>query len=100
MPQIVLNAVYSMNSDQLKEVYKDSEKGELIVLEKNIIFDNHMSMAVRLNVDSRVGYLYSYAVLICDCKEVVHSPIKDQFLGEWELAYNNVMYKAVVCGRE
>ena len=100
VPQIVLNAVYSMNSDQLKEVYKDSEKGELIVLEKNIIFDNHMSMAVRLNVDSRVGYLYSYAVLICDCKEVVHSPIKDQFLGEWELAYNNVMYKAVVCGRE
>ena len=100
LQQIVLNSVYSMHSDELKEAHEDSEKDKSTVLEVKTVFDEHMSMAVRLNVDNKVGYFYSYAVLICDCKEVVHSPIKDQFLGEWELAYDNVMYKAVVCGRE
>lgn len=57
-------------------------------------------MNVCLNVDSEMGYFYSYAVLICDDIEVVHSSIRDQFLNEWELAYDNVMYKAVVCGRK
>lgn len=100
LQQTVLDSVYSMYSDELKEAHEDSEKDESTVLEVKTVFDEHMSMAVRLNVDNKVGYFYSYAVLICDCKEVVHSPIKDQFLGEWELAYDNVMYKAVVCGRE
>lgn len=98
--QMVLNAVYSMDSDKRKEIYKDCEKDEVTVLKKKIIFDEHISMNVCLNVDSEMGYFYSYAVLICDDIEVVHSSIRDQFLNEWELAYDNVMYKAVVCGRK
>ena len=97
--QTILNAVYSMDSDKLKETYRNCEN-KVTILKKKIVFDEHMSMNVCLNVDSKMGYLYSYAVLICDDREVVHSPIKDQFLNEWELVYDNVMYKAVVCGKE
>lgn len=97
--QIVLTAVYSMDSDKLKAVYRDCGE-DMTVLEVKIVFDEHMSMAVRLNVNSKEGYFYSYAVLLCDGKETVHSPVKDQFLNEWELAYNNIVYRAVVCGRE
>lgn len=97
--QIVLNAVYSMNSDRLKAVYRDYGR-PVVVLETKAVYDEHMSMAVRLNVDSKAGYFYSYAVLLCDGKEVVQSSIRDQFLNEWELAYDNVTYKAIVCGRE
>lgn len=97
--QTILNAVYSMDSDKLKETYRNCEN-KVTILKKKIVFDEHMSMNVCLNVDSKMGYFYSYAVLICDDREVVHSPIKDQFLNEWELVYDNVMYKAVVCGKE
>lgn len=97
--QIVLNAVYSMNSDRLKAVYRDYGR-PVVVLEAKAVYDEHMSMAVRLNVDSKAGYFYSYAVLLCDGKEVVQSSIRDQFLGEWKIAYNNVTYRTIVCSRE
>lgn len=97
--QIVLNAVYSMDSDKLKAVYRDCGR-PVVVLEAKAVYDEHMSMAVRLNVDSKAGYFYSYAVLLCDGKEVVQSSIRDQFLGEWKIAYNNVTYRTIVCSRE
>lgn len=97
--QIVLNAVYSMNSDRLKAVYRDYGR-PVVVLETKAVYDEHMSMTVRLNVDSKAGYFYSYAVLLCDGEEVFQSAIRDQFLGEWKITYNNVTYKAIVCGRD
>lgn len=97
--QTVLNAVYSMDSDKLKETYKNCGC-YVAVLKVKISFNEHISMKIVLNVDNKKGYFYSYAVLLCDGKEVSQSVIRDQFLGEWELAYDNIMYKAVVCGRE
>lgn len=97
--QIVLNAVYSMDSDRLKETYKDCGR-QVVVLETKVSFDEHMSMAVRLNVDSKAGYFYSYAVLLCDGEKVSQSAIRDQFLGEWKITYDNVTYRAVVCSRD
>lgn len=97
--QIVLNAVYSMDSDKLKAVYRDCGR-PVVVLEAKAVYDEHMSMAVRLNVDSKAGYFYSCAVLLCDGKEVIQSSIRDQFLGEWKITYDNVTYRTIACGRE
>lgn len=97
--QTVLNAVYSMDSDKLKETYKNCGC-YVAVLKVKISFNEHISMKIVLAVDNKKGCFYSYAVLLCDGEEVSQSAIRDQFLGEWELAYDNVMYKAVVCGRE
>lgn len=97
--QTVLNAVYSMDSDKLKETYKNCGC-YVAVLKVKISFNEHVSMKIVLAVDNKKGCFYSYAVLLCDGEEVSQSAIRDQFLGEWELAYDNVMYKAVVCGRK
>lgn len=97
--QTVLNAVYSMDSDKLKETYKNCGC-YVAVLKVKISFNEHISMKIVLAVDNKKGCFYSYAVLLCDGEEVSQSAIRDQFLGEWELAYDNVMYKAVVCGRK
>lgn len=97
--QTILNAVYSMDSDKLKETYRNCGC-YVVVLKVSVSFNEHISMKIVLNVDNKKGYFYSYAVLLCDGKEVSQSAIRDQFLGEWELAYDNVTYKAVVCGRE
>lgn len=97
--QIILNAVYSMDSDKLKETYKDFRR-YITALRVKVSFNEHISMKIILNVDNKEGYFYSFAVLLCDGEKVSQSAIRDQFLGEWELAYDNVMYKAVVCGRE
>ena len=96
--QTVLNTVYSMNSDKLKEIYKDFRR-YIPVLKVKISFNEHISMEVVLAVDNKKGYFYSFAVLLCDGEEVFQSAIRDQFLGEWKIAYNNVVYKAIVCGR-
>lgn len=97
--QIVLNAVYSMDSDRLKETYKDCGR-QVVVLETKVSFDEHISMKIVLNVDSKEGYFYSYAIWLHDGEEIVRSAIRDQFLGEWKITYDNVTYKAVICGRE
>lgn len=97
--QIVLNAVYSMDSDKLKEVYKDFRR-YITVLRVSVSFNEHISMKIVLNVDNKKGYFYSFAVLLCDGEEVSQSAIRDQFLGEWKFTYDNVTYRAVVCGRE
>lgn len=97
--QIVLNAVYSMDSDKLKEVYKDFRR-YITVLRVSVSFNEHISMKIVLNVDNEKEYFYSYAVLLCDGEEVSQSAIRDQFLGEWKFTYDNVTYRAVVCGRE
>lgn len=97
--QTVLNAVYSMDSDKLKETYKNCGC-YVAVLKVKISFNEHISMKIVLAVDNKKRCFYSYAVLLCDGEEVSQSAIRDQFLGEWELAYDNVMYKAVVCGRK
>lgn len=99
MQQIILNAVYSMDSDKLKEVYKDFTR-QITVLSVSVPFTEHISMKIVLNVDNKEGYFYSFAVLLCDGEEVFQSAIRDQFLGEWKITYNNVVYKAVVCGRD
>lgn len=99
MQQIILNAVYSMDSDKLKEVYKDFTR-QITVLSISVPFTEHISMKIVLNVDNEKGYFYSFAVLLCDGEEVFQSAIRDQFLGEWKITYNNVVYKAVVCGRD
>lgn len=99
MQQTVLNAVYSMDSDKLKEVYKDFRR-YVPVLKIKISFNKHISMEVVLHVDNKKGYFYSYAVLLCDGEKISQSAIRDQFLGDWELTYNNTTYKAVVCGRD
>ena len=87
-----------MNSDKLKEIYKDFRR-YIPVLKVKISFNEHISMEVVLAVDNKKGYFYSFAVLLCDGEEVFQSAIRDQFLGEWKIAYNNVVYKAIVCGR-
>lgn len=97
--QTVLNAVYSMDSDKLKETYKDFRR-YITVLRVKVSFNEHISMKVVLNVDNKKGYFYSFAVLLCDGEEVSQSAIRDQFLGEWKFTYDNVTYRAVVCGRE
>ena len=97
--QIVLNTVYSMDSDKLKEVYKDFRR-YVPVLKVKVSFNEHISMEVVLHVDNKKGYFYSYAVLLCDGEKISQSAIRDQFLGEWKMAYDNVTYRAVVCGRE
>lgn len=97
--QTVLNAVYSMDSDKLKEIYKDF-RCYVTVLRVKVSFNEHISMKVVLNVDNKKGYFYSFAVLLCDGEGVSQSAIRDQFLGEWKITYNNVVYKAVVCGRD
>lgn len=97
--QTVLNAVYSMDSDKLKETYKDF-RCYVTVLRVKVSFNEHISMKVVLNVDNKKGYFYSFAVLLCDGEGVSQSAIRDQFLGEWKITYNNVVYKAVVCGRD
>lgn len=97
--QTVLNAVYSMDSDKLKEVYKDFRR-YITVLRVKVPFDEHISMKIVLNVDNKAGCFYSFAVLLCDGEEVFQSAIRDQFLDEWKITYNNVIYKAIVCGRE
>ena len=99
MQQIILNAVCSMDSDKLKEVYKDFTR-QITVLSVSVPFTEHISMKIVLNVDNKEGYFYSFAVLLCDGEEVFQSAIRDQFLGEWKITYNNVVYKAVVCGRD
>lgn len=99
MQQTVLNTVYCMDSDKLKEVYKDFRR-YVPVLKVKIVFNEHISIEVVLHVDNKKGYFYSYAVLLCDGEEVSQSAIRDQFLGEWKIAYDNVTYRAVVCGRE
>ncbi len=99
MQQIVLNAVYSMDSDKLKETYKDCGR-YVTILKVKVSFDEHISMKIVLNVDSKEGYFYSYAIWLCDGEEIVRSSIRDQFLGEWKITYDNVTYKAIVCGRE
>ena len=96
--QTVLNTVYSMNSDKLKEIYKDF-RCYIPVLKIKISFTEHISMEVALAVDNKKGYFYSYAVLLCDGEKVSQSAIRDQLLGEWKITYNNVTYKAIVCGR-
>lgn len=103
MQQIVLNAVYSMDSDKLKEVYKDVYKDfrrYITVLRVKVSFNEHISMKIILNVDNKEGAFYSYAVWFCDGEEMVRSSIRDQFLGEWKITYDNVTYKAIICGRE
>lgn len=97
--QIVLNAVYSMDSDKLKETYKDFRR-YITVLRVSVSFNEHISMKIVLNVDNKKGYFYSFAVLLCDGEEVSQSATRDQFLGEWKITYDNVTYRAVVCGRE
>lgn len=99
MQQIILNAVYSMDSDKLKEVYKDFTR-QITVLSITVPFTEHISMKIVLNVDNKKGYFYSYAILLCDGEEILRSAIRDQFLGYWEITYDNVTYKAVVCGRD
>lgn len=99
MRQIILNAVYSMDSDKLKEVYKDFRR-YVPILKVKISFTEHISMEVVLHVDNKKGYFYSYAVLLCDGEKVSQSAIRDQFLGEWKITYDNVIYMAVVCGRD
>ena len=96
--QTVLNTVYSMNSDKLKEIYKDF-RCYISVLKVKISFTEHISMEVVLAVNNKKGYFYSYAVLLCDGEKVSQSAIRDQLLGEWKITYNNVTYKAIVCGR-
>lgn len=97
--QIILNTVYSMDSDKLKEVYKDFRR-YITVLRVKVPFDEHISMKIVLNVDNEKGCFYSYAVLLCDGEKVSQSAIRDQFLGEWKFTYDNVTYRAVVCGRD
>lgn len=97
--QIVLNAVYSMDSDKLKETYKDFRR-YITVLRVSVSFNEHISMKIVLNVDNKKGYFYSFAVLLCDGEEVSQSATRDQFLGEWKFTYNNATYKAIVCGRD
>lgn len=97
--QTVLNAVYSMDSDKLKEVYKDFRR-YITVLRVKVPFDEHISMKIVLNVDNKAGCFYSFAVLLCDGEEVFQSAIRDQFLDEWKITYNNVTYRAIVCSRE
>lgn len=97
--QAVLNAVYSMDSDKLKEVYKDFRR-YITVLRVKVPFDEHISMKIVLNVDNKAGCFYSFAVLLCDGEEVFQSAIRDQFLDEWKITYNNVTYRAIVCSRE
>lgn len=97
--QTVLNAVYSMDSDKLKETYKDFRR-YITVLRVKVSFNEHISMKIVLNVDNKKGYFYSFAVLLCDGEEVSQSAIRDQFLGEWKFTYDNVTYRAVVCGRK
>lgn len=97
--QIVLNAVYSMDSDKLKETYKDFKR-YITVLRVSVSFNEHISMKIVLNVDNKKGYFYSFAVLLCDGEEVSQSATRDQFLGEWKFTYNNATYKAIVCGRD
>lgn len=99
MQQTVLNAVYSMDSDKLKETYKNCGY-YVAVLKVKVSFNEHVSMKIVLAVDNKKGSFYSYAVLLCDGEEILHSAIRDQFLGEWKITYNNVTYKAVVCGRD
>lgn len=96
--QTVLNTVYSMNSDKLKEIYKDFRR-YIPVLKVKISFTEHISMEVVLAVDNKKGCFHSYAVLLCDGEKVSQSAIRDQLLGEWKITYNNVTYKAIVCGR-
>lgn len=97
--QTVLNAVYSMDSDKLKEVYKDFRR-YITVLRVKVPFDEHISMKIVLNVDNKAGCFYSFAVLLCDGEEVFQSAIRDQFLDEWKITYNNITYRAIVCSRE
>lgn len=97
--QTVLNAVYSMDSDKLKEVYKNFRR-YITVLRVKVPFDEHISMKIVLNVDNKAGCFYSFAVLLCDGEEVFQSAIRDQFLDEWKITYNNVTYRAIVCSRE
>lgn len=99
MQQTVLNAVYSMDSDKLKETYKGCGR-YVTILKVKVSFDEHISMKIVLNVDSKEGCFYSYAIWFCDGEEIVRSSIRDQFLGEWKITYDNVTYKAIVCGRE
>lgn len=99
MQQTVLNAVYSMDSDRLKETYKDCGR-YVTVLKVKVPFNGHISMKIVLNVDSKEGYFYSYAIWLYDGEEIVRSSIRDQFLGEWKITYNNVTYRAIVCSRE
>lgn len=97
--QTVLNAVYSMDSDKLKEVYKNFRR-YITVLRVKVPFDEHISMKIVLNVDNKAGCFYSFAVLLCDGEEVFQSAIRDQFLDEWKITYNNVTYRVIVCSRE
>lgn len=97
--QTILNTVYSMDSDKLKEVYKDFRR-YITVLRVKVPFDEHISMKIVLNVDNKAGCFYSFAVLLCDGEEVFQSAIRDQFLDEWKITYNNVTYRAIVCSRE
>ena len=99
MQQIILNAVCSMDAGKLKEDDKDFTR-QITVLSVSVPFTEHISMKIVLNVDNKEGYFYSFAVLLCDGEEVFQSAIRDQFLGEWKITYNNVVYKAVVCGRD
>lgn len=99
MQQTVLNAVYSMDSDRLKETYKDCGR-YVTVLKVKVPFNGHISMKIVLNVDNKAGCFYSFAVLLCDGEEVFQSAIRDQFLDEWKITYNNVTYRAIVCSRE
>ena len=99
MQQTVLNAVYSMDSDKLKETYKNCGY-YVAVLKVKVSFNEHVSMKIVLAVDNKKGSFYSYAVLLCDGEEILHSAIRDQFLGDWKITYDNVVYKAVVCGRD
>ena len=99
MQQTVLNAVYSMDSDRLKETYKNCGY-YVAVLKVKVSFNEHVSMKIVLAVDNKKGSFYSYAVLLCDGEEILHSAIRDQFLGDWKITYDNVVYKAVVCGRD
>lgn len=97
--QTVLNAVYSMDSDKLKETYKNCGY-YVAVLKVKVSFNEHVSMKIVLAVDNKKGSFYSYAVLLCDGEEILYSAIRDQFLGDWKITYDNVVYKAVVCGRD
>lgn len=97
--QIVLNAVYFMDSDRLKETYKDCGR-YVTVLKVKVPFNEHISMKIVFNVDSKEGSFYSYAIWLHDGEEIVRSAIRDQFLGEWKITYDNVTYKAIICGRE
>lgn len=97
--QTILNAVYSMDSDKLKETYKNCGY-YVAVLKVKVSFNEHVSMKIVLAVDNKKGSFYSYAVLLCDGEEILHSAIRDQFLGDWKITYDNVVYKAVVCGRD